>query len=249
MNIMSKNLDSHFVSNYEPSYFGKGAIWGIAETDFHLHSTFSDGHNSPEEMVQRAIKAGYREIAITDHVRRTSDWLDEFAAELERLKHVYINKIRLYSGIEAKVIDLMGNIDAQPEFFLKVDLVLGAIHRIPKGQNEYLTDAEIDNDPESALRCWYESMMKLLENMSVDIIAHPDAILKTHSISVPYYLKSIIAKKAAEFHKVFEVNLRYKVPDEEFLRLLKLNEVRLSLGSDSHSIEEIHPVTQKFLRV
>ena len=36
--------------------------------DFHTHTFLSDGVLSPIELVRRAIKCGYRVMAITDHV-------------------------------------------------------------------------------------------------------------------------------------------------------------------------------------
>lgn len=207
--------------------------------DLHIHSTFSDGKNTPAEIVEKAILKGYREIAVVDHVRRTSDWLDIFSAEIERLKQLYSGKIKLYSGIEAKVVNLEGDIDARPEFFHKVDLVLSAFHRIPKGQEEYFSDDEIVHYPDKALECWFKGKMKLMENPNVDIIAHPTAILKRKGIPLASNLKMVISQKAAVYRKVFEVNSKYQVPDQEFLHWLQINEVKLSFGSDSHSIDEI----------
>ncbi len=244
MSIMSKNVRLCFIP-YPGPHDDSGKMWQTARSDLHLHSTFSDGQNSAEEMVQGSIAAGYKEIAITDHVRRTSNWLDQFAAEMDRLKRVYANRIQLFSGIESKVIDLDGNIDALPEFFSEVDLVLAAFHRIPKGHEEYFSDGEIDREPESALRCWYDAMMKLLENEHVDIVAHPEAVLKAHGISVPTPLKCSIAQKAADCHKVFEMNAKYKVPDRELLRALELNKVKLCFGSDSHSVRDILPLAKE----
>ena len=36
--------------------------------DFHTHSFFSDGVLSPIELIRRAHVAGYRAIAVTDHI-------------------------------------------------------------------------------------------------------------------------------------------------------------------------------------
>lgn len=208
-------------------------------SDMHLHSTFSDGRGTPEEMVRRAIMKGRAAIAIVDHVRRSTDWLDGFAVEMARLKHIYARTIKVYSGIEAKVISLEGDIDARPEFYPLVDIVLGAFHRIPKGQDQYFGDGDIAQAKDRALDCWFRGMMALLENAHVHIVAHPGAILKRKGISLPDDMGDAIARKAVEQGKVFEVNSKYQVPDEAFLKLLKLNGVKLTYGSDSHSVDEM----------
>ena len=35
--------------------------------DLHIHTTFSDGINTPEAIVRQAVAAGLSAIAITDH--------------------------------------------------------------------------------------------------------------------------------------------------------------------------------------
>jgi len=209
----------------------------MIKEDIHLHSDFSDGEGSIEEMTLEAIKLGLKQIAFTDHVRRDTKWLDQYVAEIERIKKKY-PQIKILSGIEAKVIDLEGNIDAKKEFFKKVDLVLGAFHRIPRGKEEYLKKEEILLDKKRAFELWYQAMMNLLENKNVNIIAHPTAILKKYGIRVPDRVKENIAKKAKRFNKTLEVNKKFKVPNREFLKILKKNKVKFSYGSDSHSIEE-----------
>jgi putative hydrolase len=211
-------------------------------SDLHMHSTFSDGKNTPEEMVREAIRLGYREIAITDHVRRSSEWLDEFCSEMARLKAAYAADITLYSGIEAKVINLRGDIDARPDFFQKVDLVLAAFHRIPRGDDDYLTREEIVRDSEKALGLWSEAMMRVLENEHVRTIVHPTALFARDAIAVPRGLKKAIARKAAQCGKQFEINTKYHVPDEEFLTLLKQYQVKIVYGSDSHRLEDMKAV-------
>ena len=58
----------------------------MMKKDTHLHSKFSDGKNSIEEMVLTAIKLGLEEVAFTDHVRRDTKWLDKYAAEIKRVQ-------------------------------------------------------------------------------------------------------------------------------------------------------------------
>jgi len=206
----------------------------------HLHSNFSDfsdGERSMEEMTIEAIKLGLKQIVFTEHVRRSTEWVDKYVAEIKRIKKKY-PQIKIYSGIEAKVIDLKGNIDAKKEFFKKVDLVNGVFHRIPKGEEEYLSQEEILLDKRRAFELWYQAMMKLLENENVKIIGHPGVILKRYKIKFPNWAKEKIAKKTKRFNKIFEINKKFGVPDREFLKILKKNKVKFSYGSDSHSIEE-----------
>ncbi len=64
--------------------------------DLHLHSTFSDGHLSPAELVARAAGAGLRAIAITDH--DNVDGVPEAIAAGRRAG------IEIVSGVELSVV-------------------------------------------------------------------------------------------------------------------------------------------------
>ena len=68
--------------------------------DFHTHSLFSDGELVPSELVRRAIDAGYRAIAITDH--GDSSNLDVIIPNLVRVCANLANawKIKAIPGIE-----------------------------------------------------------------------------------------------------------------------------------------------------
>ena len=60
--------------------------------DLHLHTYYSDGSLSPEELVRRAMERGVRRIAITDH-----DGLDGIA---DAMKEGAIHGIEVIPGIE-----------------------------------------------------------------------------------------------------------------------------------------------------
>ncbi|MDY6836309.1 MAG: PHP domain-containing protein [Chloroflexota bacterium] len=215
-------------------------------TDIHIHSSFSDGLNTPEELVLEAIRLGYQEIAITDHVRRSTHWLDGFHREMERLKKLYADRIDLYSGIEAKVINLQGDIDAHPNFCKMVDIVLGAFHRLPIGGDKYWSSEDIMRDQQTALQYWVTSITNLMNNQAITVLAHPTAILKRNKIYLQPHLKEAIANHASTNGKVFELNVKYGVPDNEFISILKNHNVQLIPGSDSHSMKEMEE-TKEFL--
>ena len=62
--------------------------------DLHVHTTWSDGKNTPEEMIKAAIARGMEGIGISDHSYTSFDakWglsasgEDEYRAEIGRLK-------------------------------------------------------------------------------------------------------------------------------------------------------------------
>ena len=213
--------------------------------DWHTHSTFSDGDNTPEEMVKTAIDLDLKLIAITDHVNRKTDWLDDFCDEIRRLKKKYNGKIKVLSGIEAKVIDLQGNIDARSEFFDNVDIVLASFHRIPTSHG-FMPREQISKKKYEALEYWHKAMLNVLKNPNVDIIAHPTNLLKIHDIAISYLVKKEIAESANKNDKIFEINIKYDVPDKEFIGLLEENNVMMARGSDAHHIRELKELHEKY---
>ena len=212
--------------------------------DWHTHSTFSDGRNLPEEIVETAINLGLQLIAITDHVNIETGWLDDFVLEISRLKRKYGNKIMILSGIETKIVDLNGSVDARPDFFDKVDIVLAAFHRVPT-DNDFMHKEDISKRKGKALEYWHIAMLSVLKNPNVDIIAHPTNLLLIHGIAIPFAMKKEIAKAANKNGLIFEMNIKYKVPDEEFIRLLEENNVAMVRGSDAHNVEEMKEIHGK----
>lgn len=207
--------------------------------DMHIHSNFSDGANSPEEIVQACIERGYHQIAIVDHVRRDSTWVWDFAKEVKRLKAKYAGHIHLFCGIEAKVLDLEGHIDAKPEFIGLVDLVYGAFHQLP-GVNGFMLREEIATQPNLALKNWLIASHALLRQRQVHVLAHPIAILDQYKLPVNLNYMQNVVQLMAESGVCFEVNGRYPL-HREVIKLAVKAGATLSFGSDSHRVEEIPP--------
>ncbi len=65
--------------------------------DLHLHTTCSDGQDTPEELIEAAFSAGYKTVSITDH-----DSVDGVIRGLEASKN---KSIELIPGIELSAID------------------------------------------------------------------------------------------------------------------------------------------------
>ncbi|GGM17080.1 PHP domain-containing protein [Nakamurella endophytica] len=101
--------------------------------DHHVHSTFSDdGHSTPEENLAAAAVAGLTDLLMVDHVRVSTTYLPGFVAEVRRLTRPAGLRVRV--GVEAKILDAAGTVDAPPEVLAGragLDAVLLADHQFP----------------------------------------------------------------------------------------------------------------------
>ncbi|MGQ0535877.1 MAG: PHP domain-containing protein [Methanobacteriota archaeon] len=207
--------------------------------DWQCHTTWSDGENTPDEMVEAAIRLGLTSLAITDHVRLDTEWFDDYGKELRLLKRRCEGKILLLVGFEAKAVDLHGGLDARPEWFDVADVALGSIHRIPLEDGGFLPKEEIARKPDLALKSWTRTMLALVAKSRADVVAHPESLLAEHGIRLPVDTPEELGRVAARSGKIFEQNLSYGVPLPEFRATLERHKVPMLLGSDAHSIAEL----------
>ncbi|CAI8701602.1 PHP domain-containing protein [Brevibacillus sp. IT-7CA2] len=207
--------------------------------DLHTHSNYSDGKNSIEQMVGVAIELGYTAIAITDHVWKSSDWIDDFSEHIYKVKKIFGNDIYVFSGLEAKVINLEGEIDAASNVESKVDFLLGSIHRIPFSGGYYSISKGILDSEQRIYENWITSFENLLKNPRVDIIAHPLAELKRFHIELSQKQKEEIAELLDTSGKIVEINVKHNVPDQDMIELLRIHKTKVVVSSDSHSIEDL----------
>ena len=59
-------------------------LWSMILGDFHIHSTFSDGHATIPELIDLYGKRGFGVIAITDHICETNTFLGKSAQWLNK---------------------------------------------------------------------------------------------------------------------------------------------------------------------
>jgi putative hydrolase len=107
--------------------------------DLHMHSTFSDGDLIPAEVVSRAVAAGYKSLAITDH------------ADPSNLELILRGAVRAipYPGVEITHVPprLISSLVARArELGAKVVIVHGEtiVEPVPRGTNLAAIEAKAD---------------------------------------------------------------------------------------------------------
>ena len=212
----------------------EGAIPRLVELadikgDLHIHSDWSDGNNSIEEMAQAAKERGYQYIAITDHsggrgiahgldAGRLERQLDEVSSVNERL-----DGIRVLSGSEVD-IKADGRLDLPHEVLSRLDLVIAAVHSSLNQSEERMT----------------ARVLSAVENPDVDIIAHPTCRLLGEREPVAIDLEAVL-RAAAKYNKIVEINAmpqRLDLNDVHASRAREIG-VKLAIGTDAHDTSHL----------
>ena len=112
-----------------PTLVCRGDIRG----DLHMHSTWSDGRDPIEAMVQECRVLGYEYIAITDHSPHSAasrnlslDGVKKQAEEIARLREQYPD-IAILHGCEVDILP-DGTLDFPDKVLEQLDIVLASLH-------------------------------------------------------------------------------------------------------------------------
>ena len=233
-----------------------------AFSNYHTHSTFCDGRDTPEEMVREAIRLGCPELGFSGHSHVSFDdccmTLEGSAAyinTIRALQEKYEEQIRILLGIEQDIYSDM------PTDTLGLDYVIGAVHYVYK-DGEYLSvdlsredqirnvQWHYDGDFYAFAEEYYRTVARVYEVTHCDIIAHFDLITKFNEGNVlfdpthPRYRAAALSALEAlrETPAVFEINTGamargYRTspyPDPFILDILCRSGRPLILSSDCH---------------
>jgi DNA polymerase (family X) len=130
--------------------------------DLHVHSKWSDGQSTIEEMARAAQARGYEYMAITDHSQSltiargmTVEQIRAQAAEVAEVNRK-LAPFRVLHGVELE-IKTDGTLDYPDDVLAELDIVVAAAHQGLRHAPEAVT----------------ERVLAACRNPHVDIIAHP----------------------------------------------------------------------------
>lgn len=207
--------------------------------DMHLHSNYSDGENSLEEMIKAAVDLGINRICFTDHVWHDSKWIYDYIEELKSLKRKYSEKIAISIGFEAKVLDLSGNLDIPHEILENSNYyVLAAIHRIPNRDGNFYSRADIKSNEEKIFEDYINAIQSVAKNPNIHRFAHLNNLIYLFSSHKKNKFLEILKKIHYENNMNFEINIKYNsgIFPNNFIDALNCE---INIASDSHSVEDL----------
>jgi DNA polymerase (family 10) len=198
--------------------------------DLQMHSNWSDGANTIEQLAEKAMAMGLEYIAITDHLRGTfshnnlnekkaiAQWkeIDGINAKLK----VKSQKFKVLKGCEVDILN-DGRLFANDELLKKFDIVGASVHqnfKMPKGKMT-------------------ERIIRAMKNPNVDILFHPTGRLlglrPAYEVDIEKIIRAAKETKTILEHNAYFTRLDLK---DEYLRMAKENGVKVAIDSDSHSI-------------
>jgi DNA polymerase (family 10) len=197
--------------------------------DLHIHSQWSDGSQSIEDIVRSAQERGYKYCAICDHSQSTRI---ANGLNLDRLKNQIktIHKLRkkfkqifILTGSEVD-IKSNGTLDFPDQILQELDVVIAAIHTGFRQTQEQLT----------------KRLLCAMENKYVNIISHPSGRLLGQR--EPYALDmEKVLKMAAQTGTFIEINafpIRLDLTDTN-CRMAKQLGVKMAISTDAHKLEQL----------
>lgn len=191
----------------------------------HVHSTWSDGRASIEEMARAAQAQGLRYLVITDHSRSLSvanglsiERLREQAAEVRAADARLGPDFRLLHGTEME-IRADGSLDYPDEVLAGLDFVIASLH------------VGLSQSREQATR----RALAALDNPHVDMLGHPTGRLLPDRAGADLDMSAVFMAASAR-GCILEINShprRLDLNDVHARRAMELG-VRLAINTDAH---------------
>ncbi len=228
----------------------------IYGTDYHVHTTYSDGRREPEAYIEAALKLGLREIGFSDHLNPAGgppgwcmphDRLPEYAGHILRLKREH-KDIAVRLGLE---IDYLPNTEEVTEKIINsfpFDFIIGSVHYLGEDTVDLGPEFYIGKDINLIYENYFNMVCEAASTGFFDIMGHPD-LVRIHRYRPESDITHLYSMMASAFgmHDVaFELNTNGRnkplndfYPDRQYLHLFAEYGVPVCVNSDAHFPERI----------
>ncbi|OAH56186.1 MULTISPECIES: DNA polymerase/3'-5' exonuclease PolX [Bacillaceae] len=216
----------------ETDKYKKGTLIELSDIkgDLHMHTAWSDGAFSIEEMIEACRARGYEYMAITDHSQYlkvanglTVDRLLRQNAEIKEWNEKY-SDIEVLSGIEMDILP-DGMLDYEDDVLKELDFVIASIHSSFSQPQKKIMDR----------------LKTALNNPYVKLIAHPTGRIIGRRDGYSVDMEELV-KIAAETNTALELNANPHRLDlsADHLRWAQDAGVKIFINTDAHAIEHLN---------
>jgi DNA polymerase (family X) len=198
--------------------------------DLQVHTNWTDGANSIEEMADQAKKNGLEYIVVSDHSKTLvmTGGLDEKDLQKQRKEIDQVNKklegIMVLQGVELNILK-DGAVDLSDAALKSLDVASAAVHSYFDLSREKMT----------------KRVLKAIENPNIDILLHPTAreIQKRDPIQLDMEKLTEAAKETGTILDVDSYPDRLDLKDEHIRKAVRAG-TKLGISSDAHSTAHLH---------
>ena len=207
----------------------------MVKANYHTHTTWCDGKDSPRKVIQAAVAKGFEVIGFSSHAmlpESDTDWVltpekaPRYLREVRALGEEFKDQIRVLCGVEADYIPGGANPDRSTYAAIFPDYIIGSVHfvlapdgaRVPVDHTpELLADGireHFEGSAEKFIRAYYRQVREMVEKFDFEIVGHLDLVRKFNA-KHPYFderadwYREEIGKTAAavaKSGKIAEVN-------------------------------------------
>lgn len=204
--------------------------------DYHVHTDFSDGKSSVDEIIESATAKGMKELAFTEHgLKNPSYSKKKLYAEYDYIQSIRDRSdISILFGNEADIVGENGKIDIDEYDAKLLDVLSVGFHQfaipdslrdwfrifIPSVLNPFFSKNSVYRKRNTL------TLIKCIENNRIDVLTHPN-----HRF---FFDAKEVAKACADKGTYIELNEKHLDVVEELFDELLSTDVKMIVNSDSH---------------
>lgn len=173
----------------------------LYKTNYHTHTTFCDGKNSPEEYIKKAIEMNMKILGFSAHSLSPfgSSWHlpvkghHSYVTEIHRLKDMYKDTLEILCGFEADYFPPIALPDQSRFEEFSPDFLIGSVHFVTGDNLDdgcFTVDGPVEEieagiktvfkgNAKKAVQTYFATERDMLKSGSTfDVMGHPDIIRK-----------------------------------------------------------------------
>ena len=243
------------------------------QTNYHSHCSYCDGRADMSVFARWACAKGFSAYGFSSHAPLpfptmwTMEWdrMDDYLAEVGRLKRQYEGRVELYAALEIDYLNDEWNPASECFRALPLDYRIGSVHLLYDGKGE-VVDGDLPapkfakmvlrhfrGDIEAVVKQYFDRANRMLELGGFQILGHADKVhynsewFCPHIVEQPWYVDLVQAHLAEAVRRGYLIEINTKAyndlgvfyPDESYFPFLRALDARVVVNSDVHYPDRI----------